>query len=1006
MSYKKSCKTLLLGLAVLSPGLVYAQTSGTAPEVSFNTPSEGEVFPVGGEILVDVSALDGNGTISSVDLFVNGAFLRTERHSLYQWGQPAHGDQDVFTSLGEGAHQLTAVATDNSGETSSVNLNFVVGETAEPSAGEVTFYEGADFEGVAWSVSEGSYDREAIEADSGIGNDAISSIAIPSGFSVTACRHSRNSRDGTCETYNSSVANLGSLDNQISGLTVVSDETPEPPVEEPPVEEPPVEEPPVEEPPVEEPPVEEPPVDETAEPSAGEVTFYEGADFEGVAWSVSEGSYDREAIEADSGIGNDAISSIAIPSGFSVTACRHSRNSRDGTCETYNSSVANLGSLDNQISGLTVVSDETPEPPVEEPPVEEPPVEEPPVEEPPVEEPPVEEPPVEEPPVEEPPVEEPPVEEPPVIEALDLALGKLNFEETCAGCHGVTGQLIGNAINPDNCQVADCSSLEALSGYIDSYMPLGNADQCTLDGEGSCAATTAAYILNGFSTEPAGSEPPPNEPPPIGPVMPVQSPLARLTNEEYVNSIRTLLNLRGDSSNINDARDSLVPEAIVKGLTNDAETQTMTQLRLSGYSTMAMAAADDFLTDVRSGDHLDDLLNCESSNAQSAKLCIEEFSNELISKAYRRPLNDGDTAIISGLYDDVVSLYEDAGIEANDIETRMAALEAIIQYIFVSPEFVLIVERGEPGNNNPTSRPLTDFEIATRMALFLAGTLPDEELLADASAGLLGDADVRLGHAERMLNSETSTSQFVTLVRNWLGVDETVAGPDEIEKVNDFLEDWFTSEGSFSDLYQSPVSVEHVSGIETTEPVGVLGLRGFVASHTISPTPSFITRGVFVVEQLLCEALPDDIPDEALESGDLTPVQVFEEHAQQACATCHQVFDNYGAAFQQFDAETSLFDPASQDFGTSFDLFDIGDVTQTVSNLGDLSFSLAASQRASGCMTELWYRHSLRRNVDAQGNDDLELQLLMDAWSASGNRSMKALLRSVVASDYLVTLYL
>ena len=50
----------------------------------------------------------------------------------------------------------------------------------------------------------------------------------------------------------------------------------------------------------------------------------------------------------------------------------------------------------------------------------------------------------------------------------------------------------------------------------------------------------------------------------------------------------------------------------------------------------------------------------------------------------------------------------------------MAALEAIIQYIFVSPEFVLIVERGEPGNNNPTSRPLTDFEIATRMALFLA----------------------------------------------------------------------------------------------------------------------------------------------------------------------------------------------------------------------------------------------------------------------------------------------
>jgi len=116
----------------------------------------------------------------------------------------------------------------------------------------------------------------------------------------------------------------------------------------------------------------------------------------------------------------------------------------------------------------------------------------------------------------------------------------------------------------------------------------------------------------------------------------------------------------------------------VKGLTNDAETQTMTQLRLSGYSTIAMAAAADFLANVSSGGDLDDLLNCESSNDQSAKLCTVEFSDELLSKAYRRPLNDEDTAIISGLYDDIVSLYEDEGNEATDIETRMAALEAII----------------------------------------------------------------------------------------------------------------------------------------------------------------------------------------------------------------------------------------------------------------------------------------------------------------------------------------
>ena len=531
-------------------------------------------------------------------------------------------------------------------------------------------------------------------------------------------------------------------------------------------------------------------------------------------------------------------------------------------------------------------------------------------------------------------------------------------------------------------------------------MPLGNADGCTLlDGEGSCAVTTAAYILNGFSTEPGGVEP--------TPVEPVQSPLARLTNDEFINSIRTLLNLPSDSPNIDDARNSLVSESTVRGLTNHAETQTMTQLILSAYSAVAMAASDDFLADVGSGDDLDDLLNCESSDdAQSAKLCIEGFSNDFVSRAYRRPLTDEDTAAISGLYDEISSLNENAGNELTDVDTRMATLGAIIQYVLVSPEFVLIVERGESGNTNSTERPLTDFEIATRMSLFLAGTLPDEALLSDASAGLLGDAEVRLGHAERMMDSEMSTSQFVTLIRNWLAINETLTGPSEIETVNNFIENWFASEGPFSDLYQSPVTVNHVNGTETTEPVGVLGLQGFVASHTVAPTPTFITRGVFVVEQLLCEALPEDIPDQALGSSDLTPVQVFEEHSQEACATCHQVFDNYGAAFQQFDPETSLFDPTSQDFGTSFDLFDIGDVTQTVSNLSDLGFSLAASQRASSCMAELWYRHSQRRNIDEQGADSLELQSLVDAWNASDNNSMKALLRSIVASDYFVTLYL
>ena len=341
-----------------------------------------------------------------------------------------------------------------------------------------------------------------------------------------------------------------------------------------------------------------------------------------------------------------------------------------------------------------------------------------------------------------------------------------------------------------------------------------------------------------------------------------------------------------------------------------------------------------------------------------------------------------------------------------DIAAHKATVQAIFQYIMLSPEFLLVVENGKTDNSNANTKILADSEIATRLSLFLAGTLPDDALLADANAGLLGNPEVRLQHAERLMNSQIGVTQFTTLVSSWLGVDDSVSDPEDLNALSTFITDWFVNEYPFSDLYQGAVAVQHVSGIETTEPLGVLGLRAFVASHTSAPTPSFITRGVFVVESLLCQKLPEDLPDAALDTGELTPLQAFEEHTKQPCATCHQVFDNYGAAFQQFDAETALFDPAFQDFGTSFELYSIGDITTSISGLGDLGFSMASSQRASSCMSELWYRHSTRRGVDKQGADNLELQTLLNAWAESGDKSMKALLRAIVASDTFITLYL
>ena len=81
------------------------------------------------------------------------------------------------------------------------------------------------------------------------------------------------------------------------------------------------------------------------------VTFYEGENFTGASWSVGPGSFNIDALAA-SAIGNDNLSSIRIEPGYAVTICQHGNNG--GLCETYTSSVAQLGALNNQASSISV----------------------------------------------------------------------------------------------------------------------------------------------------------------------------------------------------------------------------------------------------------------------------------------------------------------------------------------------------------------------------------------------------------------------------------------------------------------------------------------------------------------------------------------------------------------------------------------------------------------------------------------------------------------------------
>src|SRR5262249_2239932 len=56
------------------------------PAVSFASPGNGDVFPVGSNVRVTVNASDPDDGVARVELYLNGQYVRTEFNPPYEWG--------------------------------------------------------------------------------------------------------------------------------------------------------------------------------------------------------------------------------------------------------------------------------------------------------------------------------------------------------------------------------------------------------------------------------------------------------------------------------------------------------------------------------------------------------------------------------------------------------------------------------------------------------------------------------------------------------------------------------------------------------------------------------------------------------------------------------------------------------------------------------------------------------------------------------------------------------
>ncbi|MDQ1470776.1 MAG: hypothetical protein QOJ99_2256, partial [Bryobacterales bacterium] len=116
--------------------------------------------------------------------------------------------------------------------------------------------------------------------------------------------------------------------------------------------------------------------------------------------------------------------------------------------------------------------------------------------------------------------------------------------------------------------------------------------------------------------------------------------------------------------------------------------------------------------------------------------CARKIVTELARRAYRRPLAAAEV-------NSLMALYSKVRTRGDSFQEGIATA---IQYMLVSPDFLFQIQKV-----SAAARPLTGYELASRLSYFLWSSMPDDELNRAATQGTLSNPNVLEGQVRRML---------------------------------------------------------------------------------------------------------------------------------------------------------------------------------------------------------------------------------------------------------------
>jgi hypothetical protein len=425
------------------------------------------------------------------------------------------------------------------------------------------------------------------------------------------------------------------------------------------------------------------------------------------------------------------------------------------------------------------------------------------------------------------------------------------------------------------------------------------------------------------------------------------SPMRRISRVEYDNMVRDLLD-----DNTHPARDFPPESPLASGVNfQDNTYQGVSTLIVQDYAQAAETLAQNA---VSSPTTLARILPCQTQDQACATQFIESWAN----LAFRGQLDATAEASLMQLYADTAAQFDFA-----------TGIQAVIMAVLESPRFLYVLEAGGPA---ASVVPLTPYELAARLALFLWRSVPDATLMQAAHDGQLATAAQVQAQATRMLADPKARDALDDFATQWMQLQATPAlgkdtqysfwngdpklGAEMADETRTNVEQTVLGGGTLTDLLTSPSSyingdlarfygngrgnssVSLGSGpsvtvndgtisdtlfVKTAIPhrAGVLTNAGVLATQAHTSLPSSVLRGKLVREQVLCDAIsppPPGIPAPASSVPDGgTTRSVLEAHFDHPpCSTCHQAMDPIGLGFGFFDA-TGAYQPDDANGATS-----------------------------------------------------------------------------------------